>query len=140
MHEKKKCDYHHFFDVFTTVSYTHLDVYKRQVGIYAGEHSPFTGKLAVQIPKHLLPLGICTSSGTVGPSFSYGKADAAIILAKNTALADAVATATANRIQTTADLVMAAEFASGVSGVLGVLVLKEDKMAALGEIQLTPVV
>lgn len=112
----------------------------KTVGIYAGEHSPFTGKLAVKIPRHLLPLGICTSSGTVGPSFSYGQADAAVILAKNTALADAVATATANRIQTPDDLVMAAEFAVNISGVLGVLVLKDDKMAALGEIQLTPVV
>ncbi|GAI25330.1 unnamed protein product, partial [marine sediment metagenome] len=48
---------------------------KRLVGIYAGE-SPLTGKIGLEITGTDTPLGICTSSGTVGHSLSYGKADA----------------------------------------------------------------
>ncbi len=88
------------------------------IGIYAGDHSPFTGRLGLKISRDLLPLGVCTSSGMVGPSFSYGKADAAVIMGANAALADAVATATANRIQGVADLPGAAEFAQAFRGSL----------------------
>ena len=42
--------------------------------------------------------GICTSSATVGPSISLGVADAATIVARNPALADAWATAVCNRV------------------------------------------
>jgi len=108
------------------------------IGIYAGDHSPFTGRLGLKIAEELLPLGVCTSSGMVGPSFSYGKADAAVILSAHTALADAVATAAANRIHSAADLAEAADFAMGIPGIIGVLTLKDDKMAAAGEIQLVP--
>ncbi len=107
------------------------------VGIFAGAHSPFTGKVGLRLPQRLLPLGVCTSSGTVGPSISYGCADCATILAPDTALADAVATACGNRVQTVADLPAAVEFALAVPGVIGALAIKDDQMAALGEIQLT---
>ena len=47
----------------------------------------------MRLAAELFPCGVCTSSGTVGSSFSYGVADAAMIVAPDTALADAVATA-----------------------------------------------
>jgi ApbE superfamily uncharacterized protein (UPF0280 family) len=53
----------------------------RRVGIYAGESSPFTGKLALEITPDDTPLGICTSSGTVGHSLSLGSADAVMVMA-----------------------------------------------------------
>ncbi len=111
---------------------------ERLVGIFAGP-SPFGGKLALRVPAQLLPLGICTSSGTVGPSFSYGQADAAVILAPNALLADAVATATANRVQTEADVEAAVEFAGSVGGVLGAVVIKNKALAAWGQVELVPV-
>ncbi len=42
--------------------------------------------------------GVCTSSGTMGHSFSRGKADAVTVIAKNAALADSWATELANRV------------------------------------------
>ena len=48
-------------------------------------HNP-TG---IVVPAEFSPLGICTSSGTVGHSFSFGKADAAMICCRDAALADA---------------------------------------------------
>ena len=42
------------------------------IAIYAG-NSEFSNKIAVTIPYKLTPMGICTSSGTVGHSKSFGK-------------------------------------------------------------------
>ena len=42
------------------------------------------------------PLGICTSSGTVGHSISFGRADAVTVFASEASVADAHATSIAN--------------------------------------------
>ena len=65
---------------------------KRVIGIYAGK-SPLTGQIGLEINGEDTPLGICTSSGTVGHSLSYGKADAVVVLSPSATLADAAATA-----------------------------------------------
>lgn len=108
----------------------------RIVGVYAGEGSPFTGKLALRIEAAAQPLGVCASSGMFGSSFSYGEADVAVILATDTLLADAVATATANLVHNPEDVQQAVEFARGIPGVLGALALKDTAMAASGQITL----
>ena len=59
---------------------------KRLVGIYAGQ-SPFTKKIALEIVPGDTPLGIGTSSGTIGHSLSLGSADAVIGLSSSAALA-----------------------------------------------------
>jgi ApbE superfamily uncharacterized protein (UPF0280 family) len=66
------------------------------VGIYAGQ-SDFRG-LAYLLPPTDGIYGVCTSSGTVGPSISLGRADAATVFAKDVALADACATALGNLV------------------------------------------
>ena len=76
---------------------------ERLLGIYAADSS-FTGKLALKLKPDQTPMGVCTSSGTVGHSLSFGKADAAIVLSKWTALADAAATATGNLVKTEEDI------------------------------------
>jgi len=107
----------------------------RHIGIFAGE-SPLTGKLALRIEPEDTPLGVCTSSGTVGHSWSFGKADAAIVLSPSAALADAAATAVGNLIQTEADLPRAIEFVKRVEGITGIAVIKGDKMAVWGKVNL----
>ena len=71
----------------------------RDIGIFAGGKSPFSGKLAVQVRPESGIHGVCTSSGTVGHSLSRGKADAVVTFAASAAYADAAATAIGNRIQ-----------------------------------------
>ena len=66
------------------------------VGIYAGS-SPVRD-LAFEIQPRKVPLGICTSSGTVGPSLSFGWADAAVVVSQDVMLADAAATALGNAV------------------------------------------
>jgi len=109
---------------------------KRLVGIYAGE-SPLTGKIGLEITGTDTPLGICTSSGTVGHSLSYGKADAVVVLSKSATLADAAATAIGNLIKQPADIPSGIELAKGIEGLKGVIIIKDDNMGLWGEVKIS---
>jgi ApbE superfamily uncharacterized protein (UPF0280 family) len=111
---------------------------KRRIGIYAGR-SPLTAKIALEISGGETPLGICTSSGTVGHSLSFGKADAAIVLSKSATLADAAATAVGNIIIRPTDIPRGIELAQSIDGVSGVIIIKDDKMGLWGEVKLYPI-
>ncbi|MEW6140830.1 MAG: UPF0280 family protein [Thermodesulfobacteriota bacterium] len=108
------------------------------VGLYAGS-SPFTGRVGVRIQPTVIPLGVCTSSGTVGPSLSQGKADAATVISHDVALADAVATALGNRIVRPSDLKPALKWALDISGVMAAAAILGDTIAAQGDIELGPI-
>jgi hypothetical protein len=110
---------------------------RRTVGIFAGT-SPFSDRLALEISPQMTPLGMCTSSGTLGHSHSYGKADAVTILARTATLADAVATAAANRVQVPENLAEAVDFALSIAGVSGALAVMGDQLAVRGLIKLVP--
>ena len=105
------------------------------VSIFAGT-SPLSEKIGLVIPSRLMPAGVASSSGTVGHSFSMGKADVGCIVSLSAALADAAATALCNRIQGPRDLSRIDEWAGGIKGVLGALVILGDKMATWGEMEL----
>jgi ApbE superfamily uncharacterized protein (UPF0280 family) len=107
----------------------------RIIGIYAGD-SPLTGKIGLEIKTIDTPLGVCTSSGTVGHSFSQGKADAAIVLAGSASLADAAATAIGNRVSRAGDIDNAIEFGRGIPGLKGFVIIIGDKVGAWGDIKL----
>lgn len=53
-------------------------------------------------------------------------------------LADAVATAAGNLIQTKDDVQKAAEFATRINGVRGALVIKDDRLAVCGKLKIVP--
>jgi len=108
---------------------------KRHIGIFAGP-SPLSNKVAIEIQPFQSPLAVCTSSGTVGHSYSEGNADAAVVLSSSGALADAVATAMANRVKKEEDLQKAVDFATSVPGISGALVIKGNMLAASGDIKL----
>jgi len=108
----------------------------RAIGIYAGEASPFTGKLKLEIVPNENGIGVCTSSGTVSHSLSFGKADAALIISEDTALADAMATAVGNIVKRPDDVEKAVNFGKSIEGVKGILVLIGNKMGSWGEIKI----
>ncbi len=109
---------------------------KRLIGIYAGK-SPLTGKLGLEINGEDTPMGVCTSSGTVGHSLSLGKADAVIALSPSTALADAAATAIGNRINQPKDIPGGIEFAQSIDGLKGVIIIQGEQMGVWGEVKLS---
>jgi ApbE superfamily uncharacterized protein (UPF0280 family) len=107
----------------------------RTIGLYAGD-SPLTGRLGLQIKAADTPLGVCTSSGTVGHSLSFGKADAVVVISKSTALADAAATAIGNRIKQAADIDGALRFGREIDGVLGIVIVVGKDIGAWGDVTL----
>lgn len=107
---------------------------KRMIGIYAGP-SPLSGRIGLEISYQDTPLGVCTSSGTVGHSLSYGKADAVVALAKSATLADAAATAIGNIIQKPSEIKNGIDFAQGIEGLKGVVIITGDKIGFWGEVK-----
>lgn len=105
------------------------------VSVFAGT-SPLSRRLGLVIPTRQMPLGICSSSGTVGHSLSQGIADAVCLLSPSAALADSTATALGNRIKGKRDLDYVAEWAGAIDGILGGLVIVRDALATWGDIEL----
>ncbi|MEG3225239.1 MAG: hypothetical protein BME94_06925 [Methanobacteriales archaeon Met13] len=72
------------------------------VGLFAGESS-LSGRIGFRVKHQRTPLGICTSSGTVGHSISFGRADSVTVFASQSSVADALATSLANQAQGNSD-------------------------------------
>jgi len=105
----------------------------KHILIYAG-NSPLSNKVALLIPGENKSVGICTSSGTVGHSLSFGKADAAVIISEDALLADAAATAVCNMVKSVGDIKQSIDFAKSIPGIDGVVVIIKDKLGAWGKI------
>lgn len=118
-------------DVFLKISKT------RVIGLYTGK-SKVWNKLGLVIKPSQTPLGICTSSGTIGHSLSFGSADSVVILSKSTLLSDAVATAVANRVNSKKDMDGALNFARAVKAVEGVIIILKKDMMSWGKLSFSP--
>ena len=105
------------------------------VALYAGESSPFTDKLAFEIPASE-GIGVCTSSGKVGPSFSFGRADAVVAIHRDAMVADAAATSIANRIQRPEDVEPVVESERKRAVLEGLIVCMENKLGLWGDFEL----
>jgi ApbE superfamily uncharacterized protein (UPF0280 family) len=105
------------------------------VGIFAGD-SPLSEKIALRIRPMEMPVGICTSSATVGPSLSFGRADAVCVKARSASLADAAATAIGNASKSKADIRKAISLGAGIKGVLGILIIMGAELGVWGEMEL----
>lgn len=105
------------------------------IEIFAGP-SPFSQRIGIRLRPSSMPLGICTSSGTVGPSLSFGRADAVTVLSSSTPLADAFATSIGNMIHTEEDIQIGLKRAETIPGLTGVVVLVGEKMGIWGDVEL----
>ena len=108
------------------------------VGLFAGE-SPLSMKFGLIIQPEKTPIGICTSSGTVGHSMSLGRADAATVVAVAGALADAVATALGNRIRRANDIEASLNWAVSIPGVFGAMAIVGESIGFQGDLELAPI-
>lgn len=105
------------------------------IAVFAGP-SVLSEKVGLHIEADYAPLGICTSSGTVGPSLSFGKADAVMIICRDAALADSYATLFANKVQTADDTDRVLKEVSTIKEVIAAMVIKNDKMGICGMFEL----
>jgi len=109
---------------------------ERKVSIFAGE-SPLNQKIILRIETQENFMGVCTSSGTVGPSLSFGKADAVTVISDSVLLADAAATAVGNIVKSKEDIEKGLIYAQKLKGIKSVIIIKEDKMGLWGEVNFT---
>ncbi len=107
------------------------------IGIYAGT-SPFSGRVGLMLKGREDSFGVCTSSGTIGHSFSFGSADAVCVISESCALADAAATAAGNLVKKKADVDKALAYLKGLRDVEGGVVIKADAIGAFGALELVP--
>ena len=105
------------------------------IGIFAGD-SPLSMKIGLKFDRTDSPFSICTSSGTVGHSLSFGKADAVCVTADKGALADAAATAIGNRVRTEKEIEMALAFGKSIPGVTGVAIVLNRTAGFWGNLDL----
>ena len=103
------------------------------VGIYAGSQEPIG--LGFKVTQTGTMLGLCTSSGTVGHSQSYGKTDASIIYSEDCALADASATALGNAVtKNDLPLIESSLEKAMISGIHGAMVVIESTIGIRGHL------
>ena len=103
------------------------------IGIYAGDSS--IKDLGVVMPQSRKIRGVCTSSGTVGPSISFGLADAAVVFSDDVSLADSAATALSNATSVGREGVEAAfDVVRDVKGVDGAIVIQGGHAGIWGKV------
>lgn len=107
------------------------------MGIYAGS-SPLSGRMGLRVGGEDTPVGVCTSSGTLGHSLSLGRADAVCALSASCSLADAAATAIGNRVRSPADIPAAITCGRKIGGLDGVIVIIGERIGCWGAVELVP--
>lgn len=107
-----------------------------RVGVYAGNARP-SGKIALLVKEKDLPIGICTSSGSVGHSMSFGDSDAVVVFADEASVADASATAIANEVggcDIEYSIKRGLDRADDISEISGCLIIREDRIGVVGSL------
>ncbi|HHL33349.1 MAG TPA: UPF0280 family protein [Desulfobulbaceae bacterium] len=120
------------------------DIYVRRnractISIYAGE-SPLSGKVGIRLQPEHMPCGVCTSSAAIGHSLSLGASDAAVVVASETAFADALATRLGNEVRAGASgLNRALAVVKDMEDVTGAVLIAGKKLGAWGALQLVKI-
>jgi len=102
------------------------------LSVFAGE-SVLSERIGLVIPASEGTFGVCTSAGTVGPSLSYGKADAVMVVCKDILLADALATALGNLVKSPDHVEKVISRAEQYPEIESLLIICEDKIGIKGE-------
>jgi ApbE superfamily uncharacterized protein (UPF0280 family) len=105
------------------------------LSVFAGE-SPLSGRIGLVIPLGKGKMGICTSAGTVGPSLSFGKADAVVVVCEDVLLADAFATAFGNKVKSPNDVEKVINQSEKYPEILSMLIICEDKVGVRGDYEI----
>lgn len=106
-------------------------------GIFS--NNPILGNdIAFEIKARKRPLGICTSSGKIGHSISFGEADSVTVLSKSSSIADGLATRIANDVagENSEDKVYnALESAENFKEFFdGVLIISDENVGTVGKL------
>jgi uncharacterized protein len=103
--------------------------------IFAGD-SPLSMTTGILIGKRKAPFAMCTSSGTLGHSKSFGSADAVTILSDSCPLADAAATAIGNMVNRNTDIETAIDYGKTIDGIQGIVIIMGRQIGLWGDLKL----
>ncbi len=104
-------------------------------GIYV--NNPFfKDRLSLKIKAVSTPCGLCSSSGILGHSLSFGKCDLAAVLSRSSISADAAATAIANKVSVAEDVKKVLDKYRRFDSIQGILIIKDDRIGVWGEFEL----
>ncbi|QGY44753.1 UPF0280 family protein [Maribellus comscasis] len=105
------------------------------LSVFAG-NSPLSERIGLAIPDGMSEFGICTSAGTIGPSFSAGKADAVVVICDDVVLADAFATAFGNKVKSPNDVEKVINMAEKYPEIKSLLIICEDQIGIRGDFEI----
>jgi ApbE superfamily uncharacterized protein (UPF0280 family) len=106
------------------------------IALFAG-NNPLNLNLGFIIKKENCPIGIGTSSASIGYAISLGQADAVTVFAKNAALADAAATKIGNLVKGSdieKSIKSGLDKVDDIDGIAGVFISRENKVGYTGEL------
>lgn len=107
-----------------------------RIALYAGENT-LNLNIGFLIEKNDCPIGIATSSATVGHAISLGQADAVTIFAENATLADGAATYIANLVKgddIEKSIKTALDATEDIPGIRAALISRENKVGQIGKL------
>ena len=110
-------------------------VRERNVVVYAGD-SLYSEKVGIRLQPRETAYGVCTSSATVGPSLSLGKADAVCLVGTSALFLDGLATMVGNLLNKESDIDKALEAGRTYPGVSGILVIIGRRLGVWGDLDL----
>ncbi|MFX0082920.1 MAG: UPF0280 family protein [Candidatus Hodarchaeota archaeon] len=106
------------------------------IALFAGNNE-LNLNIGFIIEKKDCPLGIGTSSATIGHAISFGQADTVTIFATNATLADAAATRVANSVKgkdVEKSIKLGLDIADDIEGVIGTFISRDDKIGQAGKL------
>lgn len=107
-----------------------------KVGIFAGQ-STASGRFSFSVEKVDSPVGICTSSGTVGHSLSFGESDAVVVVSEKASMSDAAATSIGNAVRgedVESSVKKGLDRADDIGRIDGCLIIREGHIGRIGSL------
>lgn len=106
-------------------------------GIYSNNEI-LGNNIAFEIKERKRPLGICTSSGKIGHSISFGESDSVTVISKSPSMADGLATRIANEVtgeDSESKVANALETAENYREYYnGVLIISDENVGTVGKL------
>jgi len=105
-----------------------------KIALFAG-YNELNLNIGFLIEKRNCPIGIGTSSATIGHAISLGQADAVTVFGKNATLADGAATRIANLVKgvdVEKSIKNALDAAEDIEGVFGAFISRDNKIGQVG--------
>jgi ApbE superfamily uncharacterized protein (UPF0280 family) len=103
-----------------------------KISICTDYHHP-SGELLFELQPSPGGIGICTSSGTIGHSLSFGHARAVTVISGSGYSADAAATTICNMMQSDDDVEKAIQYARRYEEIIGLIIMMHKKIGIFGE-------